>query len=382
MVDINKIQSSLHPLERKILPLLQKFHSVDELMVQSALKEVEVARALQWLRNKSIIEKKEDARKQISLDKNGQLYARQGLPERRFLSSLNREMSIKDIERISRLSREEVGVSLGILKKKNAINISKKGNDVLVSITDTGRNLLKKDSLEEQFLKKQFPLDPRSLSPEESYAFNEFMKRKSILKIDVQKAKTASLTRLCEEIIQNAGPVDKDVIDSLTQELIKNKSWQGKEFRAYDIKTPVPKISYGKKHFENEAIEYIKSIWLNLGFKEMSGSMVQTAFWDLDALFVPQDHPAREMQDTFYLHGKAKLPELWKKVKEVHENGADTGSRGWRYQFSKEETEQILLRTHTTVLSAQTIANLKKENLPAKFFAIGKVFRNEALDWK
>ena len=226
MVDINKIQSSLHPLERKILPLLPKFHSVNELMAQSALKEVEVSRALQWLRNKSIIEIKEDARQQISLDKNGQLYARQGLPERRFLSSLNREMSIKDIERISRLSREEVGVSLGILKKKNAINISKKGNDVLVSITDTGRNLLKKDSLEEQFLKKQFPLDPRSLSPEESYAFNEFMKRKSILKIDVQKAKTASLTRLGEEIIQNAGPVDKDVIDSLTQELIKNKSWQ------------------------------------------------------------------------------------------------------------------------------------------------------------
>ena len=113
-----------------------------------------------------------------------------------------------------------------------------------------------------------------------------------------------------------------------------------------------------------------------------SGNYVQSAFWDLDALFVPQDHPAREMQDTFYLHGKAKLPELWKKIKEVHQNGADTGSKGWRYAFSKEEAEQILLRTHTTVLSAQTIANLKKENLPAKFFAVGKVFRNEALDWK
>lgn len=40
------------------------------------------------------------------------------------------------------------------------------------------------------------------------------------------------------------------------------------------------------------------------------------------------------------------------------------------------------MRTHTTCLSAQTLAKLKKEEIPAKFFAIGKVFRNETIDWK
>ena len=73
----------------------------------------------------------------------------------------------------------------------------------------------------------------------------------------------------------------------------------------------------GKKHFVNEAVEYIKQIWLDMGFKEMEGYYVQSAFWDLDALFVPQDHPAREMQDTFYLNGKAKLPNLLEKIKKV-----------------------------------------------------------------
>ncbi len=384
-MDIQTIIDKLHPLERKILPLVAKNSSISGLIDNSGLKEVEVIRALQWLKNKQLIDMKEDSKEQIFLDKNGQAYAKYGLPERKFLESLNREMSIKDIEKASRLSKEEVSVSLGLLKKKNAINISKKGNDVLVSLTDIGRNMLKKESLEEAFLKKIFPINPKTLSPEEAYALTELLKRKNILKSEVQKTKTITLTQLGSEVTSNTGALGKDVIDSLTQDIIRGKSWLNKEFRQYDVKSQVPKINYGKKHFENEAIEYIKTIWLNLGFKEMHGNMVQTAFWDLDSLFVPQDHPAREMQDTFYLKNPktGKLPEdLKKKVKHVHEDGGDTGSIGWRAPWSEEKAAELMLRTHTTVLSAQTISKLKKEDLPLKFFSVGKVFRNEAVDWK
>ncbi|MEK6823336.1 MAG: phenylalanine--tRNA ligase subunit alpha, partial [Nanoarchaeota archaeon] len=132
-----------------------------------------------------------------------------------------------------------------------------------------------------------------------------------------------------------------------------------------------------------EDIAYIKKIWLEMCFVDMRGSMVQTAFWDLDALFVPQDHPAREMQDTFYLKGAGTIPApLAKKVKATHESGGTTGSRGWGGQWSEDVARQLLLRTHTTVLSAQTIARLKETDVPAKFFAVGRVFRNETLDWK
>jgi phenylalanyl-tRNA synthetase alpha chain len=111
--------------------------------------------------------------------------------------------------------------------------------------------------------------------------------------------------------------------------------------------------------------------------------MVSTSFWDLDTLFVPQDHPARDMQDTFYLTepSKGTLPPLASKIKAVHETGGSTGSKGWGSQWSQEEAKRLLLRTHTTVLSAHTLAELKKSDLPAKFFAVGKVFRNEALDY-
>ena len=383
-MDLKKILDGLHPLERKILPLLAKYSLFSDLMANSGLKEVELSRAIQWLRGKSIIEVKEDSKQLVFLDKNGKLYSRSGLPERTFLNSLNREMSIKEIGKASKLDKEEVSVSLGLLKKKSAINISKKGNDVLVSLTDVGRNILKKEMLEETLLKKQFPIDPKSLNPEETYAFNELIKRKSILKVEIQKVKTVSLTQIGNELLQNADTMNKDVIDTLTQDVIKSKVWADKDFRTYDVKTQVPRINYGKKHFENEAVDYIKSIWLNLGFSEMSGQMVQSAFWDLDVLFVPQDHPAREMQDTFYLKkpSTGNIPDdLKKKVKDIHENGGDTGSTGWKSAWDENKAKELLLRTHTTVLSAHTLSKLKKEDLPLKFFSVGKCFRNEAVDW-
>jgi phenylalanyl-tRNA synthetase alpha chain len=119
-----------------------------------------------------------------------------------------------------------------------------------------------------------------------------------------------------------------------------------------------------------------------MGFKEMSGDMIVSSFWNFDALFQPQDHPAREMQDTFFLDKESPLPDksLVKAVKEAHEKGVN-GSKGWQYNWNEREAKKLVLRTHTTCLSAQTLAGLKKQDLPAKFFAIGKCFRNETVDW-
>ena len=119
-----------------------------------------------------------------------------------------------------------------------------------------------------------------------------------------------------------------------------------------------------------------------MGFKEMSGDLIQQSFWNFDALFTAQDHPVREMQDTFFINKKEELSnkKIVSAVKESHEDGVD-GSAGWRYVWDEEEAKRLVLRTHTTCLSAQTLAKLKKDSLPAKFFAIGKCFRNETLDW-
>lgn len=377
---IKNLIAKLHPLERVVLPFLIEETELSALTKKSKLQEVEVMRALQWLGNKEVLKINTEKKKMVSLDKNGNKYKTEGLPEKAFLSVLSEEFKgLNVITKKSKLSREEVDACLGLLKRKVAIE-TKKGEFLQVKITEHGKKLLEKPSFEEQFLAKQFPLEEAGIQDIDKLAFDELKKRKEFLKVEEVKTTTIELTELGQELASL--DLGGEVVNRLTSGMLKQGSWKDKQFRAYDVEINVPKINIGKKHFVNEAVDYIKRIWLDLGFKEMKGTYVQSAFWDLDALFVPQDHPAREMQDTFYLQGQATLPPFWRAIKEVHESGGDTGSKGWQYQFSEEETKQILLRTHTTVLSAQTISKLKKEDLPAKFFAVGKVFRNEALDWK
>lgn len=379
-MDVDKLILKLHPFERAVLPVLLEEKDFQQIVKKSKLQEIEVMRALQWLENKALLTISSTTKKLISLDKNGILYLKEGLPEKSFLNSLSDEFKgLNVITKKSKLSREEVNACIGLLRKKNAIEVAK-GENLQIKITEVGKKLREQKSPEELFLEKDFPLEANALSAADKALFEELKRRKEFLKLEDIKETKVSLTDLGKKVAEM--DLQEEVTNRLTTGMLKKGDWKQTKFRAYDVEINVPQKYAGKKHFENEALEYIKSIWLDLGFTEMTGNYVQSAFWDLDALFTPQDHPAREMQDTFYLGGKARLPELWKKVKEAHQTGAGTGSTGWKYSFSKEETEQILLRTHTTVLSVQTLATLKKENLPAKFFAIGKVFRNEALDWK
>lgn len=379
-MDVEKLILKLHPFERTVLPVLLEEKDFQQIIKKSKLQEIEVMRALQWLENKELLTISSITKKVVSLDKNGLLYLKEGLPEKSFLNALSDDFKgLNVITKKSKLSREEVNACIGLLRKKNAIEVAK-GEHLQIKITEAGKKLQEEKTPEEKFLEKEFPIEVAALTGTDKAIFEELKKRKEFLKLEEAKETTVALTDLGKKVA--AMDLQEEVINRLTTAMLKKGDWKQTKFRSYDVEINVPQKYPGKKHFENEAIEYIKSIWLEMGFKEMTGNCVQSAFWDLDALFVPQDHPAREMQDTFYLDGKARLPEFWKKIKEAHENGADTGSRGWRYTFSKEETEQVLLRTHTTVLSAQALAKLKKEDLPAKFFAVGKVFRNEALDWK
>jgi phenylalanyl-tRNA synthetase alpha chain len=377
---MDDIIASLHPYERRVLPLLKDYSTLKDLVSHSGLQHVEVMRALQWLSNKKVLTIKDDKKELIDLDSNGKKYLVEGLPERRLLRELkNGKLKLSKIKTVT---KDELNICIGTLKKKNAIKTEKR-DELIISLNDHGKTLLQKDFLEETFLKKQFPMNKEYLQAEEKFAFDNLIKRKQIIKTELIKEKSATLTELGKKLIEK-GIGSKDYIEKLTPNMVKTCSWKGKEFRKYDIKINVPKISYGKKHFMNEVIDYIKKIWLELGFKEMEGGMVQTAFWDMDSLFVPQDHPVREMQDTFYVKGKGTIlnKDYYNKVRKTHENGWTTGSKGWQARFSEEKARQLLLRTHTTVLSAQSIKRLKLSDLPQKYFSVSKCYRNEVVDWK
>ena len=381
-MDLQNLISKLHPLERAIIPVLKEHTELAEIIRASGLTEVEVVRAVQWLENKKILTSIAERRKIVSLEKNGQYYQKNGLPEKKFLSVLDDSFKgLNVIAKKSRLTKEEINACLGLLKNKQAIEI-KTGRQLQIKITEQGKNLLQTKMPEEKFLEQEFPKPLNKIK--EPQLIEVLKRRKEFLTIGEQKNITIQLTKLGEGLLlENLGG---EVVNRVTSGMLKTGEWKSKQFRAYDIEINVPVKYPGKKHWVTQATEYAKKIWVEMGFQEMGGNMINTSFWNFDALFTAQDHPVREMQDTFFIGGtaqKGKLPDqnLVNKVREMHETGGNIESSGWQYHWDDEEAKKNVLRTHTTVLTAKKLAQLKEKDLPVKLFAIGKNFRNEALDW-
>jgi len=379
-MELQKILEALSPNERAILPFLRDGSELREISKSSKIMEIEAMRAMQWLENKGALRIKTVPKETIGLGKNGKLYASMGLPEKRFLDVLDRKMSLEEMKKLTGLHDDEIRICLGILKSKYAIVID--GNEI--KPTDERERVLREGFPEETILKK-LPLKFDQFDEYEKSLVNRLLKRRDIIKKEVSRLKYVELTELGKKLIQNLKTVKSDFIENLTPKMLREKSWKGKKFRRYDVEINVPKVFGGRRHFVNQSVEYAKRIWLDLGFKEMSGPLLQTSFWNFDALFTAQHHPVRDLQDTFFIknpeRGKLPNPKLVKAVKDAHENGGNTNSRGWGYKWDSDNAKLNIMRTHTTCLSARTIASLKKDDLPAKYFAIGKCFRNETMDW-
>ncbi|KAH8830469.1 phenylalanine-tRNA ligase [Flagelloscypha sp. PMI_526] len=202
----------------------------------------------------------------------------------------------------------------------------------------------------------------------------------------------------------------------LTAEMLTSGSWKTANFKKYNFEAEGLAPSGGALHPLLKVREEVRNIFLEMGFAEMpTQSFVESSFWCFDALFVPQQHPARDVQDTFYMsdpqYASHPDPDYYNRVSAVHEKGA-FDSIGYRTPWSDEESKKLLLRTHTTASSAHMLyklaAKCRGETIsgdehnfshgakstfgpdktdekddgfrPAKLFSIDRVFRNETMD--
>ncbi len=381
MANIQKTVESLSPNERKILPYLED--SLQNICKKSNLDKISVLRSLEYLQNKKIIFLGAEKKKIIRLDVNGILYKKKGLPERRLLNLLEdkRVLSLQDARSLSKLSDNEFKASLGVLKSKAMAEL-KNGKLIL----NANPKEIGKKNLEEVLI-EQLPLEIEKLLPEQEFALKSLQKRKKIIELIEQTSHNIEITEMGKQLIDYFGKTKQtEMLEQITPELLKSeKNWKNKKFRRYDLTSPVPEVSGGKRHFVNQSLDYARKIWTELGFQEMPGPIVQSSFWVFDALFTAQDHPVREMQDTFFLDHVSELPDkkLVETVKSTHEEGVD-GSKGWQYSWDEEESKKSVLRTHTTCLSAMKLfelSKLKDEEKRGKFFSLGRNFRNETIDW-
>ncbi len=347
-----------------------KEKTVHELETKLKLDQAAVVRASKTLEKNELAVVDEKTAVIVDLTKEGKSVLKSGLPEVRLL----KEVKLKPIPLVQ-IKIGEKNIAIGWAKRKNLVVLEKKGNAVVVKITDAGRKSLKgvcseELALEEISQKRQV----------EEKLINE-LKKRQLVRTDVKIIRKIMLTKKGVDFAKRVKIIP--MISQLTPELLASGKWKNVAYRKYNVLAPVRPVYPGKRHFVSQAVEYLKKVYLEMGFKEMTGPLVNTSFWNFDALFVPQDHPARDMQDTFFVepcNGELPDNELVQRVRKMHEKG-DKESYGWNCKWEECAAKKTILRTHTTVLSSKTLASIKKEDLPAKYFAIGRCFRNETLDW-
>ena len=231
------------------------------------------------------------------------------------------------------------------------------------------------------------PLDESSLSPgEKELAASQAKKRgaagslfRLLEREEVSFAMTAAGSAAAAAL-KNAGATGEEA-GALTPEMLKTGSWQTVQFRRYNIDVPPTRVPLGRGNPYCSFLARLKDKLASLGFEEFDGPLVETEFWNGDALFMPQFHSARDIHDVYYIkdptHAKS-IDQPWlDQVAATHENGWKTGSRGWGYRFDRDFTRRLILRSQGTVLSAKTLTRAK---VPGKYFGVVRCFRYDRVD--
>jgi phenylalanyl-tRNA synthetase alpha chain len=379
-MEAKKISEALQDAEVSVLKALAKKPlESDELAKTSMLSRDIISRACLWLQNKALVTVKETSQSFAALDKLGEKYITEGLPEKKFLAAIKEKPLYTDeIATKANLDKQEITFSLGHLKKHN-----------IVAFEGGKIRLLDKRSLEQkrhdelllERLAKEKEVELNLLPKEEKFAFDELRPRGIVRKID-RTIREFAITDLGKKVI--SATTDEKRIGLLTPDLIKTGAWKNASFRRYDVETAVPKIYPGKKQAYKAFLDEVKEELVSLGFEEMTGPLVETALFDTDALYMPQDHPARGIHDIYFVkepkYGNIEsYKKILKEIKQVHENGGKTGSLGWQTPFDAKESARLLLRSQGTALSARMLAN-PDIKIPGAYFAVARVFRPDKLD--
>ncbi len=381
-MDIDKTIKELSQNEKKVLLTLQQLKgqaSPEEIFKTGDFtKEVEVMNASSWLQSKKLVKIEDHIKTVYLLGKEGKQFLEKGFPEKIALKLLDEKggrIGLKELSDV--LKKPDIPVAIGWLKKKNWATI-KKDKDTIFEITDVGKKAIKIETDDEKILKK---LKQQPNIELDKVKIKLLLSRKNVIKEKEIITSTILLTDFGRKIIQKGIKIEEE-ISQISSNIIKSGDWKNKTIRPYDINAFAPAIYGGKPHPLADLISKIKQIFLELGFEEIHGNFVESCFWNMDMLFIPQDHPARELQDTLYCKtpstikiGDKKLVDI---IAKVHEDGGVTSSSGWGYKFSKKEGERALLRTHTTVNTIRYLYNNPKP--PSKVFSIGRVFRKENID--
>jgi len=370
--------------EQKTLLALQKLSSkagIAQIIEVSGLAHAAVMRAALTLAEKQLVTVHEQKMKLIKLSEEGRQHAQKGLPERRLINgviALGGKAKVEEAASEAHLEEGFVSIGLGWLHRKGWASLDKR------QTLRTERKTIPEGADEKllSLLDKRDSMTFEELSSEQQVAVS-VLKGRKLLEVSERVTRELELTDSGWQLVKRGLEIVSEV-SQLTPELIVSGKWRETKLRRFDVTVAGPELYPAKAHPLQQVIQRAREIFLEMGFTEIRGPLVETAFWNFDVLFQPQDHPAREMMDTFYLAnpkaGGLPRRSVVQAVAKTHENGWITGSKGWGYRWSTEEAKRLVMRTHTT---AETIKYLSKHKKPPiKVFSVDRVYRNEQVTYK
>ncbi|KAL6939900.1 Phenylalanyl-tRNA synthetase, beta subunit, cytoplasmic [Hanseniaspora osmophila] len=343
----------------------ETFPDVDSQAILSALNSLKAHGKLEYTKSDTV---------QYTLTKEGDEIVANGSHEIRLLKLVQsfEKLQIKEIMTKmgpdGKIGQAKAFKNGWISKNKdNEITVSDKIKDKVDSINDETKDLLIKIAKNGDSAEKEI----------DSKVLNDLKKRKLVAP---KKISIFSVVKGAD-FSTTLTKMETD----LTSDMITSGSYKDLKFRSYNFNSQGAMPASGSLHPLNKVREEFRQIFFSMGFSEMpTNQYVETGFWNFDTLYVPQQHPARDLQDTFYLKDPATcdLPsdkQYIENIKAVHEQGK-FDSIGYRYNWKEEESKKLVLRTHTTSVSAAMLHKLAQDPKPTRLFSIDRVFRNEAVD--
>jgi phenylalanyl-tRNA synthetase alpha chain len=362
---------ALHPIERSLLNSLSDNDHVlvDSLVASTGLSIDQIRRGVEWLKFKGLIKVQQISTERVFLGPEGVEAAKYGLPERRLVNSLiDGNVTLAQVLASGAIKNKEINAAIAGARRNQWIQLIEGKMAPTPSATE--------HSPEEIFLNNiREGIEVSKLTEDEKHVLDQIKKRPYLIEIRVERASRISLTDSARQILAMLN--QENLERRLTTELITSGKWKQTKFGALDVEASTPIIYPGRRHPLIDIIEEVKEIFVGLGFSEIEGPLIQSGFWNFDALFTPQDHPAREMQDTFYISAQRQpIPASKDQILKV----SRAHRQRWNSIWDVQESQRLVLRTHTTPVTIQHLAKVKSE--AGRFFSVGKVFRNEKVSYK
>ena len=379
--------ADLHPLEAAVLRAMPPSgeSTPEALAAKAGLVLGQVNQAVSWLVGKGWVAEVRRVREvEHGLTDLGRLYQRDGTPEERVLARLDGDgpLSLPDLAARTGLDQREVGSAFGALARAQAVRM------------DQGKRAAAAGAPPASLAVARRLLDAAVTGPLRESALPEG-DRTVLLTLSRRRGARAAFHasdretvyyRLTEQGAQTAAalssdPSAADAIGVLTPQLLASGAWRERGLRPYNVEAPPNRVLFGRYNPYALFLDDLKDKLVSLGFREFDGPLVETEFWNCDALFMPQSHSARDIHDVFYVaeptHAAAIPTRFLDPVAAAHEHGGRTGSRGWGYRFDRDFTRRLILRSQGTVLSAKALAGAE---VPGKYFGVVRCFRYDDVD--